>query len=76
MATGNWSRKVLVWIDFIELLVCIYSIKHKMGANSLALAPAVAELSPSQPRIKADQTGHLFLFLLGHIPCLSESIFQ
>lgn len=52
------------------------SIKHKTRSNSLALAPTVAELSLSQQRAKDDKTGHLFLFLLGQVLCLSENISQ
>lgn len=52
------------------------SVKHNMGSNSLAPAPAVPELSPSQQRATDDKNGHLFLFLLGEVPCLSENISQ
>lgn len=52
------------------------SIKQQMGTNSLALAPAVAELSSSQQRPKDDKTEHLLSFLPGHIPCLDENISQ
>lgn len=51
------------------------SVKHKMGTNSLAFAPAVAEMSPPQQRTKDDKIGHLFSFLLGYAPCWGENTF-